>query len=157
MPKPYLRDTLSNVKNILIQNKKARFDYHILEKFVAGIVLSGSEIKSIRAGKANIKEGYCYFVKNELWVKNIHISEYYQASYNGHRVTRERKLLLTKKELKKLKTALNEKGLTIVPLKLFINERGWAKLEIGLAKGKKVHDKRHTIKQRDIQREMDRR
>ena len=139
-----------------IKNKKAYFEYEILEKFVAGMQLMGSEVKSIREGKANIQESFCYFKKNELWILGLHVSEYEQAAHYGHKALRERKLLLTKRELKKLQDKTKEKGLTIVALKLFLSGRGWVKLEIGLAKGKKIYDKRNTIKDRDAKRDLDR-
>lgn len=139
-----------------IKNKKAYFEYEILEKFVAGMQLMGSEVKSIREGKANIQESFCYFKKNELWIRGLHVSEYEQAAHYGHKALRERKLLLTKRELKKLQDKTKEKGLTIVALKLFLSGRGWVKLEIGLAKGKKIYDKRNTIKDRDAKRDLDR-
>jgi SsrA-binding protein len=141
---------------INIKNKKASFEYFLLEKFVCGMVLTGTEIKSLRTGKASINEAYCTFVGNELFVRNMNISEYEYGTYNNHEPKRDRKLLLTKRELGKLKSKLNEKGLTLVPTYLFINEKGLAKLEIALAKGKKLYDKRDTLKQKDVQREMDR-
>ena len=139
-----------------VKNKKAYFEFEILEKFVAGMVLMGSEIKSIRNGRINIQEAHCYFRKKELWVRNMNIGIYEQAAHNGHEAIRERKLLLNKKELKKLLEKTREKGLAIMPLRLFLSGRGWVKLEIGLAKGKKVHDKRNTIKDRESKRELDR-
>ncbi len=141
---------------IQIRNKKAGFEYFLLEKFVAGIVLTGTEIKSIRQGKASINEAYCAFESHELYVKNMHISEYDFGTYNNHEPKRDRKLLLTSRELRKLKTRLDEKGFTLVPVFLFINDKGFAKLEIALAKGKKLYDKRETTKKRDVQREIDR-
>jgi SsrA-binding protein len=141
---------------IHIRNKKAGFEYFLLEKFIAGMVLSGTEIKSIRSGKASINEAYCAFVAGELFVKNMHIAEYDYGTYNNHDPRRDRKLLLTARELKKLRTKLDEKGLTLVPTHLFISEKGFAKLEIALAKGKKLYDKRETTKKKDIQREMER-
>jgi len=143
-------------QNINIKNKKAHFDYEILETFVAGIQLAGTEIKSIRGSKASLAEAYCRFTKNELFVVNMHISEYDFGNINNHEARRDRKLLLTKKELEKLQKKIKESGLTIIPLKMFLNERGLAKLEIGLARGKKTYDKRETLKQKDSQREMDR-
>ena len=143
-------------KVVNIKNRKAYFEFEIFEKYVAGIKLMGSEIKSIRAGKASIGEGYCYFKKGELWVKKIHIAEYAPAAHYAHEPLRDRKLLLTKKEIQKLENKVKEKGLTVIPLRIFINERGYAKLEIGLAKGKKLHDKRESIKRKDAQREMER-
>jgi SsrA-binding protein len=141
--------------NIQIKNRKASFEYHFLDTFIAGIVLTGTEIKSIREGKVNLQDAYCVFYGEELWVKQMHISPYTQASHYNHEMTRERKLLLTKRELKKL-LGKNEKGLTIIPTRLFINDRGLAKVEIALAKGKKLYDKRDDIKDRDIKREMER-
>lgn len=138
-----------------IRNKKAFFDYEILEKFVAGIQLSGTEIKSLRLGKASLVEAYCYFVRNELWIKGFNIAEYFFGTYNNHMPLRERKLLLQKKELQKLDRKTKESGLTIIPLKVFLNDRGWAKVEIALAKGKKSHDKRESLKLKDAKREMD--
>ena len=139
-----------------IKNKKAAFEYFLLEKYIAGIKLSGTEIKSIRESNASIAEAYCLFVNNELFVRNMHISEYIYGTCNNHEPRRDRKLLLTKKELRKLNNRLKEQGITIVPLLLFVNDKGLAKLEIALAKGKKQYDKRETIKGKDIQREMDR-
>lgn len=139
-----------------IKNKKASFEYYLLEVFTAGIVLTGTEIKSIRTGRASLKESYCAFRDHELFVRNMHISPYAFGSYNNHEPKRERKLLLTARELKKLKGKLDEKGFTLVPTRLFINESGLAKLEIALAKGKKLYDKRDTLKKKDQQREIDR-
>lgn len=145
---------MADLKNhINILNKRASFEYAFLEKYIAGIQLTGTEIKSIRAGKANITDGYCFFKNNELWIKNMHISEYEQGTYNNHEPNRDRKLLLNKMEINKLQKKLKDQGLTIVPLKLFISESGYAKLEIALAKGKKLFDKREDIKKRDLQRE----
>lgn len=141
---------------IYIKNKKAYFEYHVLDKYVAGIKLLGTEIKSIREGKANINDAFCTFINNQLFVRNLHISEYSYGSFYNHEAKRDRVLLLNKKELKKLLTRGEEKGLTIIPLALFISERGFAKLEIGLAQGKKTFDKRDTMKERDTKIEMDR-
>ncbi len=141
---------------VRIKNKKASFEYFLLEKFVAGMVLTGTEIKSIRAGKASIKEAYCAFHKGELFVRNMHIAEYAYGTYNNHEPKRERKLLLTSRELDKLESKLNEKGLTLIPVVLFINEKGLAKLEIALAKGKKLYDKRETLKAKDSKRDLER-
>ena len=141
---------------INIKNKRAFFDFEILEKYVAGIQLAGTEIKSIRMGKASLVDAYCFFLRNELWVKGMNISEYFYGTYNNHQPVRERKLLLQRKELYKLERKTKDSGLTIVPLRLFINERGVAKMELALAKGKKQHDKRETLKQKDARREMDR-
>lgn len=144
-------------RTINIQNKKARFNYEILDKYTAGIVLTGTEIKSIRTSKASIAESFCEFNdKEELFIINMTIEEYLYGTYYNHKPKAERKLLLNRKELKKLKKEVSTKGLTIVPLKLFINDNGFAKLEIALAKGKKIHDKRETIKDRDNKRNLDR-
>ena len=137
---------------ISIRNRKAEFEYFLLAKYTAGIVLTGTEIKSIRAGKASFSDTYCGFVNNELWVHNLHISEYLAGSYNNHEPKRDRKLLLTKRELRKIQSKLNERGTTVIPTLLFINEKGYAKLEIALAKGKKMYDKRETIKEKDNRR-----
>lgn len=142
--------------NISIKNKRATFDYEILDRFVAGIQLYGTEIKSIRDGKAGLSDTYCSFIKNELWVKNMHIATYFFGTYNNHDVRRDRKLLLNKRELNKLTRATKETGNTIVPTKLFINEKGLAKLEIGIAKGKKNYDKRQSLKEKEDKRSMDR-
>lgn len=136
-------------KIINIKNKKAYFKYEIIDNYVAGVQLLGTEIKSIRNGDVSFTDAYCYFNKNELFLKSFHITEYEQGSYGSHEPKRERKLLLTKKELKKLSDKIKEGGLTIVPLRLFINDRGLAKFDIGLAKGKKLFDKRKTILERE--------
>ncbi|WP_111306961.1 SsrA-binding protein SmpB [Confluentibacter sediminis] len=144
-------------KTINIQNKKARFLYEILDTYTAGIVLTGTEIKSIRSSKASIAESFCEFnEKGELFVINMNIEEYAFGNYYNHRPKAERKLLLNKKELKKLLKEVQTSGLTIVPLKLFINDKGYAKVDIALAKGKKLYDKRETIKDRDNKRDLDR-
>jgi len=145
-----------STKNINIKNKKAKFDYHFIDTYEAGIQLTGSEIKSIREGKVSFMDAFCHFTRTGLWVKGIHIAAYKYASYNGHLETRERKLLLKKRELAKLQRGIEEKQMTIIPYRIYINERGFAKVEIVLAKGKKQYDKRDTIKQRDIQRDIDR-
>ena len=137
---------------IAIKNRKAEFLYYLHTSYTAGIVLTGTEIKSIRAGRANITDAYCSFINNELWVHNMHISEYAQGSYNNHQPKRDRKLLLQRKEMRKLMTKLNERGYTIIPTLLWINDNGYAKLDICLAKGKKMYDKRETIKERDQRR-----
>jgi SsrA-binding protein len=142
--------------NIVIKNKRATFDYEIMERYVAGIQLFGTEIKSIRDGKASLTDTYCTFIADELWVKNMHIATYFFGTYNNHEVRRDRKLLLTKRELRKLLRGTKETGFTIVPTKLFINEKGLAKLEIGLARGKKTYDKRQTLKEKEDKRSMDR-
>jgi len=144
-------------KHINIQNKKARFEYEIIDKYTAGIVLTGTEIKSIRESKASIAESFCEFnEQGELFVINMSIEEYAYGNYNNHRPKAERKLLLNKRELRKLEKEVKNTGLTIVPLRLFINEKGFAKLEIALAKGKKLYDKRESIKDRDNKRDLDR-
>jgi len=142
--------------DIVIRNKKASHDYEFLDKFITGIRLTGTEIKSIRLGKASIAESYCLFHDGELFIKGMHIAEYYWGNLNNHDPLRERKLLLTKKELHKIERKVKESGLTIIPLKVFINERGLAKAEIAISKGKKEYDKRETIKKKDVNREMDR-
>ncbi len=144
------------MQQINIQNKRARHDYELEDKLTAGIMLSGTEIKSIRAGKASLVDAYCYFVRGEMWIKGMHIAEYSYGTYNNHVEKRERKLLLNKKELAKFERKTKESGLTIVPLRLFLNEKGIAKLDIALAKGKKKYDKRESLKKEDAKREMDR-
>lgn len=143
-------------KKIEIKNKKARFHFEITDTYVAGIQLTGTEIKSIRQGKASLVDSYCYFKNNELWVKGMHVAEYGQGTHYNHEPKRDRKLLLRKNELRKLLRKSQEKGFTIVALRLFISERGWAKMEIGLARGKKKYDKREEIKQKDLKRDMER-
>ena len=139
-----------------INNKAAYHEYFIEQQFTAGLVLTGTEVKSLRAGKASFNDAYCLFDKGELYVKSLHISEYKLGTIYNHLPTQERKLLLNKKELRKLEAKTKEKGYTIVPLKIFFNENGWAKIEIGLGKGKKVHDKRDSIKERDTKKEIQR-
>jgi len=148
------KERFSNDVNI--KNRQATFQYELLDKFVAGMVLKGTEIKSIREGKVNLQDGHCYFNNGELFVKGINITPYDQGTHYNHEAARERKLLLKRTELRRLETKSEEKGLTMVPLRLFINDRGYAKLEIALARGKKVHDKRQTIKERDVKRELNR-
>jgi SsrA-binding protein len=142
--------------NINIRNRQAGYEFELLDKYVAGMVLTGTEIKSIREGKVMLQDGYCYFNNSELFVKAIHITPYAQGTHYNHDATRERKLLLKRSELKKIETKIEEKGLTLIPTRLFLNERGLAKLEIALARGKKLHDKRDSIKERDARRELDR-
>ncbi|MEQ8907529.1 SsrA-binding protein SmpB [Ekhidna sp.] len=142
--------------NIQIKNRKASYEFEFVEKVEAGIMLKGTEIKSLREGKASIQEAYCYFKKDELFIKGMNISPYSQASFESHEITRDRKLLLKKKELEKFKSKMEEKGLTIVPLRIYINSRGLAKLEVALAKGKKIYDKRDSIKKKDQKRELER-
>jgi len=142
--------------DINIRNRQASFEFELLDKYVAGLVLMGTEIKSIREGKVNLQDGYCYFSNGELFVKGINITPYAQGTHYNHEAQRERKLLLKRMELKKLERKVEEKGLTLVPVRLFINDRGYAKMEIALARGKKVHDKRDNIKERDAKRELNR-
>ena len=142
--------------NIVIKNKKASHDYVFLEKFIAGIKLTGTEIKSIRAGKAALTDAFCQFTNGELYLKGMHISEYWWGNLNNHDPLRERKLLLTRRELSKLESKVKETGLTIIAIKDFINDRGLAQSEIALARGKKEYDKRETLKRRDADRELDR-
>ena len=143
-------------KMINILNKRAKFDYEILERYDSGIVLTGTEIKSIRLGKASITESFCEFHNGELFVINSQVEEYLYGTHYNHKAKSERKLLLNKKELKSLEKSMQNKGLTIVPLRLFINEKGYAKMEIALCRGKKNYDKRETIKDRDTKRDIDR-
>lgn len=140
--------------SINIKNRQASYEYELLDRYVAGLVLQGTEVKSIREGKVNLQDGYCYFNNAELFVRGINITPYAQGTHYNHDSTRERKLLLKRSELKKLEGKMEEKGLTLVPTRLFINDRGFAKLEIALAKGKKLHDKRESIKERDAKREL---
>ncbi|HEY9176263.1 MAG TPA: SsrA-binding protein SmpB [Flavipsychrobacter sp.] len=143
-------------QQVYIKNRPVTFEYSIEDKLTAGIILTGSEIKSVREGKVSFNDSYCFFHDGELWIKSLHIAEYVNAGYAGHDPIRERKLLLNKKELRKWAQKMKEKGLTIVPLSMYINEKGYAKVDIGLAKGKKTHDKRESIKKRDTEREMKR-
>ena len=143
-------------ENIVIKNKKASHDYEFLEKFIAGIKLSGTEIKSIRLGKATIADSYCYFSNGELYLKGMHIAEYWWGNLNNHDPLRDRKLLLTSREIRKIERKVKETGLTIIVIKVFINDRGLAKAEIAISKGKKEYDKRETLKRKDASREMDR-
>lgn len=137
-----------------IVNKKAKFEYTILDKYEAGIVLTGTEIKSIRQNKASLSDAYCVFKDGELWVKNLHISEYINGTYNNHDPKRDRKLLLHKYQLRRLESKIKESGLTIVPLRLYLNDKGLAKLEIALVRGKKEYDKREAIKKRESERNI---
>src|SRR5690606_10085821 len=141
-------------KNGFLKNRKTTFEYAIEDSLTAGMVLVGSEIKSIRAGRVSFADSFCFFHEGELWVKNLHIAEYENAGYAGHDPVRERKLLLNRKELKKWQQKIKEKGYTIVPLSIFISERGYAKLHVGLGKGKKLYDKRDTIKNREASRQL---
>jgi SsrA-binding protein len=142
--------------DINIRNRQASYEFELLDKYIAGLVLMGTEIKSIREGKVNLQDGYCYFNQGELYVRGVNITPYAQGTHYNHEAQRERKLMLKRMELKKLERKVEEKGLTLVPVRLFINDRGFAKLEIALARGKKVHDKRENIKERDAKRELNR-
>jgi len=141
---------------INIKNRRASFEYQFIEKYTAGIQLQGTEIKSLRLGKANISDAYCFFMKSELWVKNLHISEYDKGNIYNHQPLRERKLLLNKHELKKIQKALADQGVTVIPIRIFLSDKGFAKMEIAIAKGKNVHDKREGIKKKDLERESSR-
>ncbi|MDG1848881.1 MAG: SsrA-binding protein SmpB [Flavobacteriales bacterium] len=143
-------------QSISISNRKARFEYELLEVFTAGLQLQGTEIKSLREGNANLAEAYCYVQGSEVWVTGMYIAEYSYGSYMNHEPKRVRKLLLNKKEIAKIESSLQDVGVTLVPLKLYINAKGWAKIEISLGRGKKLHDKRQDLKQKDDQRQMDR-
>ena len=147
---------MKNQSSINITNRRASFNYFLTASYEAGIILTGTEIKSIREGKANLTDSYCIFKASELWVKNLHISEYKEGSYNNHIPKRDRKLLLKRNELHKLQSRIKERGVTIIPVKLYLNERGFAKLEIALARGKKMFDKRETMKTNEANREMSR-
>ena len=140
--------------NVMIKNKRATFDYEFIDTYTAGIVLTGTEIKSIGAGKASLVDTYCYFTNGELWVKNMYVALYMEGSYNNHIERRERKLLLNRKELRNLEADTKAPGFTIVPVKLYINEKGLAKLDIALAKGKHEYDKRQSMKDKEDKREM---
>lgn len=142
--------------NVNIKNKRATFDYLISDTYTAGIVLTGTEIKSIRESRASLVDTYCTFINDEMWVKNMHVAEYFYGSYNNHSTRRDRKLLLERKELRKLQQTVKNPGFTIVPVRLFINEKGLAKLVIGVARGKHEYDKRQSLKERDDKREIDR-
>ena len=146
---------MADYKNVNIRNKRATFDYEIIEEYVAGIVLVGTEIKSLRLGKASLVDSYCYFEQNELWIRNVNIAEYTWGTCNNHVPKRDRKLLLNRKELSKLQRSLQDRGLTVVGLRLFLNERGFAKVVVGLARGRKAYDKREYLKENDAKREMD--
>lgn len=143
-------------EQINIKNRQARFNYEISETFTAGIVLTGTEIKSIREGKVSLADSYCIVDNGEVWIKGMHISEYFYGSYNNHSVRRDRKLLLTRKEITKISKIAKEPGFTIVPLRLFISEKGYAKLVIGIGRGKKSYDKRQSIKEREDKRNIER-
>lgn len=150
------KDTNRFAKTVQIKNKKASFEFEFIDTYEAGIMLLGSEIKSIREGKVSLQEAYCFLNKNELYIKGMNISPYKESTYANHEPLRERKLLLNKRELDKLRTKSEEKGLTIIPTKMYINDRGLAKLSIALAKGKKLFDKRESLKTKDTERELKR-
>jgi SsrA-binding protein len=139
-----------------IRNRSAYHEYFVEEKYDAGMVLQGTEVKSIREGKVSFADSFCLFFKSELWVRNLHIAEYRFGTTNNHMAVHDRKLLLNRKELRKLENKLKDKGYTIIPLRIFLSEKGLVKMEIGLARGKKLYDKRETIKERDTQREIKR-
>jgi SsrA-binding protein len=147
---------MTQSNNIVIKNKKASFDYEFIETFVAGIVLTGTEIKSIRLGKASLVDSYGVIIHKELWMKNMNVSEYFYGTYNNHEARRDRKLLLNRKELNKIEQLSKNTGFTIVPIRLFINEKGLVKVLIAVAKGKKLYDKRQSLKEKDDKRDMDR-
>lgn len=146
----------NNIKTQSIKNRRATFEYFLEQTYTAGIVLTGTEIKSVRSGKVNLKDAFCFMDNGELWVKNLHISPYKFGNHYNHDPMRERKLLLNKRELRKIDGKLKEKGLTMIAVEMYITERGYAKLDVALAKGKKFYDKRNTLKAKDTKREMDR-
>ena len=148
------KEKISN--KVLIKNKRASFDYEFIETFTAGIVLTGTEIKSVRLGKASLVDTYCIVERSEVWVKNMYIAEYFYGTYNNHAARRERKLLLNKKEIRSIESAAKNSGFTVVPTKLFINDKGLVKIVIAIAKGKKEYDKRQSLKEQDDKREMKR-
>ncbi len=147
-----MKEKISN--NVLIKNKRATFDYELIETYEAGIVLTGTEIKSIRLGKASLVDTFCIVERGEIWVKNMYVAEYFYGTYNNHSARRDRKLLLNKKEIRHIDSSVRTQGVTVVPTKLFINEKGLAKLVIAIARGKKEYDKRDSIRERDDKREM---
>ena len=149
-------EALRKKSPVQIKNKKASFEYFFIEEFTAGIVLTGTEIKSIRAGKASLVDTYCTIIRGEIWVKGMSISPYFYGSYNNHEMKRDRKLLLNKREIRNLESATKQTGYTIVPLLVFIDDKGRAKVDIALCKGKKEYDKRQTLKEKEDRREMDR-
>ncbi len=144
-------------RETIAKNKRASFEYAFIDTYVAGIQLTGSEIKSVRQKQVDLAGAHCFFKNGELWVKNMHIAPYTEASYNNHEPKRDRKLLLQKREIRKLEGKLKDQGITLIATKLFISDKGYAKLEIALAKGKKLYDKRESIKERDVKKQMDRR
>lgn len=143
-----------NFKEVNIKNKRATFDYNITDTYTAGIVLTGTEIKSIRLGKASLVDTFCYVTNGEVWVKNMYIAEYFYGTYNNHEARRDRKLLLNRKEIERIEKSGKETGYSIIPMRLFINQRGLAKLVIGIGRGKKEYDKRQSIKEREDKRSM---
>lgn len=143
-------------QQIAASNRKAYHEYHILDKYEAGIELFGTEVKSLREAQANLKESYVIVRKNQAWISGMHINRYSNTGHEGHDPTRNRRLLLNKREILKIKQSIEQKGLTVVPLKLYFSQNGWAKVELGLAKGKKIFDKKSSIKERDIKRDMQR-
>ncbi|MEX0966734.1 MAG: SsrA-binding protein SmpB [Bacteroidia bacterium] len=143
-------------ENLNIRNRKAYHEYEIMDKFTAGLSLTGTEIKSIRAGKASIAEGYCYLKQGEMWIRNMHIAEYKQGNIYNHEPLRERKLLLNKRELRKIENEVKTKGITLIPLSVFISDTGFAKMQFAIARGKKHYDKRQSLKEKDAKREIDR-
>ena len=155
MVRPSKITIMADYKNVNIRNKRATVDYEIIEEYIAGIVLVGTEIKSLRLGKASLVDSYCYFERNELWIRNVNIAEYTWGTCNNHVPKRDRKLLLNRKELNKLQRSLQDRGLTVVGLRIFLNYRGLAKVAIGLARGRKSYDKREYLKENDAKREMD--
>ena len=150
------QEQLRKKSPVQIKNKKATFDYFLVDVFTAGIVLTGTEIKSIRLGKASLVDTYCTIINGEMWVKNMSISPYFYGSYSNHEMKRDRKLLLNKRELRRLQEATKQAGFTIIPILVFIDDKGRAKMDIALAKGKKMYDKRQTLKEKEDRREMDR-
>ena len=150
------QEELRKKSPVQIKNKKAAFEYFFIEELTAGIVLTGTEIKSIRAGKASLVDTYCTIIRGEMWVKGMSISPYFYGSYNNHELKRDRKLLLTRREISRLESATKQTGYTIVPTLVFIDENGRAKMDIALCKGKKAYDKRQTLKEKEDRREMDR-
>ena len=150
------QEELRKKSPVQIKNRKAAFDYFFIEEFTAGIVLTGTEIKSIRAGKASLVDTYCVIIRGELWVKGMSISPYFYGSYNNHEQKRDRKLLLTRREIDRLESATKQTGYTIVPTLVFIDDKGRAKVDLALCKGKKAYDKRQTLKEKEDRREMDR-
>lgn len=149
-------EKIMNTSHINIKNRRATFDYEITDRYTAGLVLTGTEIKSIRAGKASLADTYCVIDRGEVWVKGMYVAEYFYGSYNNHIARRDRKLLLSRKEIAKLEKESSDPGYTVIPLKLFISDRGYAKLEIGVARGKKQFDKRQSIKEREDKRSLER-